>query len=189
MAFFSGNNMVWMHFVIGVEVYKRQRCRNLNLAQYGLRKTRAYFRVILRMLPMGRRNLRNIEFWDDWIIFETRCYYPLSRKINPNRWGMSESFQYDKRRLKKVYERFEKPIVFTWNRIQKLLTNHGRTLMQRRWSIMKKCRHVAMKIQLKGMRTNHGAKYTVVEVSKLFRYEVRQHAFYAQIKIREGNRA
>jgi hypothetical protein len=41
------------------------------------------------------------------------CYYPLSKNDNPTDEEMSESFNMIKKKIEKVYERFEKPIVFT----------------------------------------------------------------------------
>ncbi|MEH6770541.1 glycoside hydrolase family 113 [Maribacter arcticus] len=78
-----------------------------------IKKTRGLFSGHLTYAANWGEEFENIEFWDDLDYIGLDCYYPLSKKDNPTDEEMSESFNMVKKKIEKVYERFEKPIVFT----------------------------------------------------------------------------
>jgi len=78
-----------------------------------IKKTRGLFSGHLTYAANWGEEFENIEFWDDLDYIGLDCYYPLSKKDNPTDEEMSESFNMIKKKIEKVYERFEKPIVFT----------------------------------------------------------------------------
>tara|TARA_R110001592_G_scaffold2908_1_gene16368 strand:- start:12665 stop:14980 length:2316 start_codon:yes stop_codon:yes gene_type:complete len=78
-----------------------------------IKKTRGLFSGHLTYAANWGEEFENIEFWDDLDYIGLDCYYPLSKKDNPTDEEMSESFNMVKKKIEKVYERFNKPIVFT----------------------------------------------------------------------------
>jgi hypothetical protein len=78
-----------------------------------IKKTRGLFSGHLTYAANWGEEFENIEFWDDLDYIGLNCYYPLSKKDNPTDEEMSESFNMVKKKIEKVYDRFEKPIVFT----------------------------------------------------------------------------
>ena len=54
-----------------------------------------------------------VQFWDELDFIGLNCYYPLSKKDNATKAELSENFEKVKRKIQKVYDRHQKPIVFT----------------------------------------------------------------------------
>ena len=78
-----------------------------------IKKTRGLFSGHLTYAANWGEEFENIEFWDDLDYIGLNCYYPLSKNDTPTDKEMSESFDLVKKKIEKVYDRFEKPIVFT----------------------------------------------------------------------------
>ena len=78
-----------------------------------IQKTRKLFTGQLTYAANWGEEFENIEFWDDLDFIGLNSYYPLSKKDNPTDEELSLKFDTIKTRIKKVYDRFEKPIVFT----------------------------------------------------------------------------
>jgi len=78
-----------------------------------IRKTRRLYRGQLTYAANWGEEFENIEFWDDLDFIGLNCYYPLSKEDHPTDEAMSERFDMVKAKIENVYERFEKPIVFT----------------------------------------------------------------------------
>lgn len=78
-----------------------------------IKKTRGLFSGHITYAANWGEEFENIEFWDELDYIGLNCYYPLSKNDNPTDEEMSESFNRVKKKIEKVYERFEKPIVFT----------------------------------------------------------------------------
>jgi len=78
-----------------------------------IKKTRGLFSGHLTYAANWGEEFENIKFWDDLDYIGLNCYYPLSKDDSPTDEEMSERFNLVKKKIEKVYERFEKPIVFT----------------------------------------------------------------------------
>lgn len=78
-----------------------------------IKKTRGLFSGHLTYAANWGEEFENIEFWDDLDYIGLNCYYPLSKNDSPTDKELNESFNLVKKKIEKVYDRFEKPIVFT----------------------------------------------------------------------------
>jgi len=78
-----------------------------------IKKTRGLYSGQLTYAANWGEEFENIEFWDDLDFIGLNCYYPLSKEDDPTDEEMSERFEMVKAKIENVYERFEKPIVFT----------------------------------------------------------------------------
>ncbi len=54
-----------------------------------------------------------VGFWDELDFIGLNCYYPLSKGDNPTKEELTANFDSVKTRITRVYEKFNKPIVFT----------------------------------------------------------------------------
>ena len=54
-----------------------------------------------------------VGFWDELDFIGLNCYYPLSKNDTPDKAEMIANFDSIKTKIKKVYAKFKKPIVFT----------------------------------------------------------------------------
>jgi len=54
-----------------------------------------------------------VGFWDELDFIGLNCYYPLSKNDNPDKVELKANFDSVKVKIKKVYTKFKKPIVFT----------------------------------------------------------------------------
>ena len=54
-----------------------------------------------------------VGFWDDLDFIGLNCYYPLSKNDNPDKAELKANFESVKTKIKKVYSKFKKPVVFT----------------------------------------------------------------------------
>tara|TARA_R110002051_G_scaffold4043_1_gene21394 strand:- start:32170 stop:34485 length:2316 start_codon:yes stop_codon:yes gene_type:complete len=97
---------------IGVEFTKATLLQP-NAWRSMIKKTRGLFNGHLTYAANWGEEFEQIEFWDDLDYIGLNCYYPLSKADNPTDQEMSENFSMVKQKIKKVYERFDKPIVFT----------------------------------------------------------------------------
>lgn len=55
----------------------------------------------------------NIGFWDELDFIGLNCYYPLSKNDEPTDEELKANFEKVKTKIKTVYQKFQKPIVFT----------------------------------------------------------------------------
>lgn len=78
-----------------------------------IKKTRALYSGQLTYAANWGEEFEKIEFWDDLDFIGLNSYYPLSKKDNPTDEEMSLQFDTVKTKIRKVYDRFKKPIVFT----------------------------------------------------------------------------
>ncbi|TDT43755.1 hypothetical protein CLV90_2878 [Maribacter spongiicola] len=78
-----------------------------------IKKTRALYSGQLTYAANWGAEFEEIEFWNDLDFIGLNSYYPLSKKDNPTNEEMSLQFDTIKTKIKKVYDRFKKPIVFT----------------------------------------------------------------------------
>ncbi|WP_405412816.1 glycoside hydrolase family 113 [Maribacter sp. Asnod1-A12] len=78
-----------------------------------IKKTRALYSGQLTYAANWGEEFENIEFWDDLDFVGLNSYYPLSKKDNPTDEELRLQFDTIKTKIKKVYDRFKKPIVFT----------------------------------------------------------------------------
>ena len=78
-----------------------------------IKKTRALYSGQLTYAANWGDEFEKIDFWDDLDFIGLNSYYPLSKKDNPTDEEMSLRFDTVKTKIKKVYDRFKKPIVFT----------------------------------------------------------------------------
>ncbi|WP_430429482.1 glycoside hydrolase family 113 [Maribacter litoralis] len=78
-----------------------------------IKKTRALYSGQLTYAANWGAEFENITFWDDLDFIGLNSYYPLSKKDNPTNEEMSLQFDTVKTKIKKVYDHFKKPIVFT----------------------------------------------------------------------------
>ncbi|APQ16834.1 glycoside hydrolase family 113 [Maribacter hydrothermalis] len=97
---------------IGVEFTKATLLQP-NAWRNMIKKTRGLFNGHITYAANWGEEFENIEFWNELDYIGLNSYYPLSKADNPTDAEMSESFSKVKEKIKKVYERFEKPIVFT----------------------------------------------------------------------------
>lgn len=54
-----------------------------------------------------------VQFWDELDFIGLNSYYPLSKKDNPTDEELKENFEIIKQKINRVYQKFQKPIVFT----------------------------------------------------------------------------
>ncbi|SHJ39908.1 hypothetical protein SAMN04488007_0208 [Maribacter aquivivus] len=78
-----------------------------------IKKTRALYSGQLTYAANWGAEFEKIEFWDDLDFIGLNSYYPLSKKDNPTNEELRLQFDTVKTKIKKVYDRFKKPIVFT----------------------------------------------------------------------------
>ncbi|WP_424002691.1 glycoside hydrolase family 113 [Maribacter sp. IgM3_T14_3] len=78
-----------------------------------IKKTRALYSGQLTYAANWGAEFEEIEFWNDLDFIGLNSYYPLSKKDNPTNEEMRLQFDTIKTKIKKVYDRFQKPIVFT----------------------------------------------------------------------------
>ena len=97
---------------IGVEFTKATLARPDAWRQM-IKQTRALYSGKITYAANWGDEFEKIEFWDDLDFIGLNSYYPLSKKDNPTNAEMSLRFDTVKTKIKKVYDRFKKPIVFT----------------------------------------------------------------------------
>ena len=78
-----------------------------------IKKTRVLYSGQLTYAANWGTEFENIEFWDDLDFIGLNSYYPLSKKDKPTDEEMRLQFDTVKMKIKKVFDRFKKPIVFT----------------------------------------------------------------------------
>lgn len=78
-----------------------------------IKKTRALYSGQLTYAANWGAEFEQIEFWDDLDFIGLNSYYPLSKKDNPTDEELRLQFDTVKTKIKKVYNQFKKPIVFT----------------------------------------------------------------------------
>ncbi|WP_076548757.1 glycoside hydrolase family 113 [Maribacter ulvicola] len=78
-----------------------------------IKKTRALYSGQLTYAANWGAEFEKIEFWDDLDFIGLNSYYPLSKKDEPTNEELSLRFNTVKTKIKKVYDKFKKPIVFT----------------------------------------------------------------------------
>lgn len=78
-----------------------------------IKLTRGLYSGKLTYAANWGEEFENIEFWDELDFIGLNSYYPLSKKDNPTNAEMAAKFDTIKTKIRKVYNRFKKPIVFT----------------------------------------------------------------------------
>ena len=78
-----------------------------------IKKTRGLYSGQLTYAANWGEEFENIEFWDDLDFIGLNSYYPLSKKDNPTDEELISKFDTIKAKIRTVYNRFKKPIVFT----------------------------------------------------------------------------
>ncbi|MFC3972515.1 glycoside hydrolase family 113 [Maribacter confluentis] len=78
-----------------------------------IQKTRGLYSGQITYAANWGEEFENIAFWDDLDFIGLNSYYPLSKKDNPTNAEMAAKFDTIKTKIKTVYDRFKKPIVFT----------------------------------------------------------------------------
>ena len=78
-----------------------------------IKKTRALYSGQLTYAANWGAEFEQIKFWDDLDFIGLNSYYPLSKKDNPTDEELRLQFDTVKTKIKKVYNQFKKPIVFT----------------------------------------------------------------------------
>ena len=78
-----------------------------------IHKTRGLYQGKLTYAANWGVEFENIDFWDELDFIGLNCYYPLSKKDNPTDEELQAKFDTIKTKIKTVYSRFKKPIVFT----------------------------------------------------------------------------
>lgn len=78
-----------------------------------IRKIRGLYQGKLTYAANWGAEFENISFWDDLDFVGLNCYYPLSKEDNPTDAELKANFEKVKVKIEKVYDTFQKPIVFT----------------------------------------------------------------------------
>ncbi|MEP2278155.1 hypothetical protein [Maribacter sp.] len=78
-----------------------------------IKKTRALYSGQITYAANWGAEFEKLEFWDELDFIGLNSYYPLSKKDNPTDEELSLQFDTVKTKIKKVYDKFKKPIVFT----------------------------------------------------------------------------
>ncbi len=78
-----------------------------------IQKTRGLFHGKITYAANWGQEFENIDFWNELDFIGLNCYYPLSKKDDPTDAEMRAKFDTIKTKIKTVYDRFNKPIVFT----------------------------------------------------------------------------
>ncbi|TLP82805.1 glycoside hydrolase family 113 [Maribacter sp. ACAM166] len=78
-----------------------------------IKRTRGLFSGQLTYAANWGQEFENIEFWDELDFIGLNSYYPLSKKDNPTDEELTLKFDTIKAKIRTVYKRFKKPIVFT----------------------------------------------------------------------------
>ena len=78
-----------------------------------IQKTRGLYHGKITYAANWGTEFENVDFWDELDFVGLNCYYPLSKEDSPTDDEMKAKFDTIKTKIKTVYEKFKKPIVFT----------------------------------------------------------------------------
>jgi hypothetical protein len=123
-AFFAYYHKWIRHYALLAEIHQMDvLCAGVEFAKATLShedEWRSLFRE-LRGLYQGNLTyaanwgpeFEKVGFWDDLDFIGLNCYYPLSKGDDPSREELKSNFDSVKTRITRVYEKYQKPIVFT----------------------------------------------------------------------------
>jgi len=78
-----------------------------------IQKTRGIFQGKITYASNWGAEFETLDFWDELDFIGLNSYYPLSKNDNPSDAELKASFETVKAKIKTVYSKFQKPIVFT----------------------------------------------------------------------------
>ncbi|HMB63851.1 MAG TPA: hypothetical protein VKN36_12305, partial [Eudoraea sp.] len=78
-----------------------------------IHKLRGLYQGSLTYAANWGTEFENIGFWDELDFIGLNCYYPLSKNDEPSNEELKANFETVKTKIKTVYQKFQKPIVFT----------------------------------------------------------------------------
>ncbi len=123
-AFFSYYYRWIRHYAFLAEIHEIEAlCVGVEFAKASLSHEEEWRNMFkgLRGLYQGKltyaanwgSEFEQLGFWDELDFIGLNCYYPLSKNEEPTKAELKENFAKIKTKITKVYDKFEKPIVFT----------------------------------------------------------------------------
>lgn len=99
-------------FCIGVEFSKATLAKEKEWRQL-IQQIRGIYSGPLTYAANWGTEFEQLQFWDALDFIGLNCYYPLSKKEEPNKRELKKGFDKVVEKIEKITERFNKPLVFT----------------------------------------------------------------------------